>query len=481
MSEATKVFISYSWTSPEHADWVLNLATALVADGVEIILDKWDLREGQDPHVFMEQMVTDDDVKKVIIVSDRSYAEKADARERGVGVEAQIMTPQIYNKANQSKFVAIVTEKDEDGEAILPTFYQPRIFIDFTNQDEFPKNYEQLVRWIYDQPQYIKPPVGRKPAFLESKPQPALNTSVQHYRAIEVARSGKNNWHIDVEEYFRAYTENLEKFRLSIQQSEDEHEKIVESIEQFLPYRNEAIELFTTLARYRPEIQTAKSLHRFFEGLLYYIFVQPQESPRTSWDLDNFRFIIQELFIYCIATLIKFEQFDLVTYLLKKEFFTEALRNHGVTMVPFPMIKQETRSLDVRSRKKSRVSIQSDMLETRSKSSGIPFIEIMQADLVLYLRSCMDALSRNDRTYIWWPDTLLYATFGGTKIFEIFARAESREYLQQAGPTFGVKTKDELKPFFHALEERRLRAPSWNFHEISLEHLMNYDKMGTKP
>jgi hypothetical protein len=382
MSEATKVFISYSWTSPEHADWVLNLATALVADGVEIILDKWDLREGQDPHVFMEQMVTDDDVKKVIIVSDRSYAEKADARERGVGVEAQIMTPQIYNKANQSKFVAIVTEKDEDGEAILPTFYQPRIFIDFTNQDEFPKNYEQLVRWIYDQPQYIKPPVGRKPAFLESKPQPALNTSVQHYRAIEVARSGKNNWHIDVEEYFRAYTENLEKFRLSIQQSEDEHEKIVESIEQFLPYRNEAIELFTTLARYRPEIQTAKSLHRFFEGLLYYI---------------------------------------------------------------------------------------------------IPFIEIMQADLVLYLRSCMDALSRNDRTYIWWPDTLLYATFGGTKIFEIFARAESREYLQQAGPTFGVKTKDELKPFFHALEERRLRAPSWNFHEISLEHLMNYDKMGTKP
>jgi SEFIR domain len=43
-----KTFISYSWTSKDHERWVLDLATALRDNGVDVILDKWDLREGHD-------------------------------------------------------------------------------------------------------------------------------------------------------------------------------------------------------------------------------------------------------------------------------------------------------------------------------------------------------------------------------------------------------------------------------------------------
>ena len=43
-----KVFISYCWTSPTHEDWVINFAERLVANGVDIVIDKWDLKEGQD-------------------------------------------------------------------------------------------------------------------------------------------------------------------------------------------------------------------------------------------------------------------------------------------------------------------------------------------------------------------------------------------------------------------------------------------------
>ncbi len=49
-----KVFISYSWSSPQHEQWVLDLAERLSGDGVVVVLDKWDLKEGQDKHVFME-------------------------------------------------------------------------------------------------------------------------------------------------------------------------------------------------------------------------------------------------------------------------------------------------------------------------------------------------------------------------------------------------------------------------------------------
>ena len=61
-----KVFISYSWTSNEHQQWVLDLATALRDNGVDAILDKWDLKEGHDANAFMERMVTDETVEKVI-------------------------------------------------------------------------------------------------------------------------------------------------------------------------------------------------------------------------------------------------------------------------------------------------------------------------------------------------------------------------------------------------------------------------------
>ena len=45
-----KLFISYSWSSPEHEQWVLKLATELRENGVDVTLDKWDLKEGHDAY-----------------------------------------------------------------------------------------------------------------------------------------------------------------------------------------------------------------------------------------------------------------------------------------------------------------------------------------------------------------------------------------------------------------------------------------------
>jgi hypothetical protein len=47
-TEHPRVFISYSWTDPEHEQFVLDLATTLRGHGVDAMLDKWDLKPGQD-------------------------------------------------------------------------------------------------------------------------------------------------------------------------------------------------------------------------------------------------------------------------------------------------------------------------------------------------------------------------------------------------------------------------------------------------
>jgi len=70
---------------------VLNLAKELVELGVDVILDKWTLREGADKYAFMKKMVTDPSVGKVILICDQLYAEKADGRKGGVGTETQIV------------------------------------------------------------------------------------------------------------------------------------------------------------------------------------------------------------------------------------------------------------------------------------------------------------------------------------------------------------------------------------------------------
>jgi SEFIR domain-containing protein len=165
--EAPKAFISYSWSLPEHQQWVLDLATSLRDNGVDVRLDKWDLKEGHDAIAFMESMVTDDAIKKVIVVLDRVYAEKADGRQGGVGTETQIMTPHIYKQVDQNKFVGVISERDADGKPFLPTFYQSRLYIDLSQADTYAENFEQLIRWIFDKPAYPKPKLGKPPAFLE--------------------------------------------------------------------------------------------------------------------------------------------------------------------------------------------------------------------------------------------------------------------------------------------------------------------------
>ena len=67
-----QVFISYSWTSDEFKEKVKHLAKDLLHDGIEVKLDIWELKDGQDKYAFMEQCVTNPEIDKVLIICDSS-------------------------------------------------------------------------------------------------------------------------------------------------------------------------------------------------------------------------------------------------------------------------------------------------------------------------------------------------------------------------------------------------------------------------
>lgn len=90
------VFISYAWTNDAYQKKVIDLATKLRNDGVDVILDIWDLHTGADRFLFMEKSVSESD--KVLILCNKVYKEKADNRYGGAGQETMIIAPEVYGK-----------------------------------------------------------------------------------------------------------------------------------------------------------------------------------------------------------------------------------------------------------------------------------------------------------------------------------------------------------------------------------------------
>ncbi len=475
--ENIKLFISYSWSSKNHEEWVLDLATALMESGVNVVLDKWDLKEGHDAHKFMEKMVADKSISKVVLVCDKTYVEKADERSGGVGTETQIITPEIYKKEDQDKFVAIIAERDENNQPYVPIYYKTRIFIDLSDSDLYAKNFEQLLRWIYDKPLHIKPSIGKKPAFLTETPGPSLETTALFNRTLDSIRSDKSNWVGAVTEYLGRFAQNLENFRIKMEADETD-EKIVENIDHFLPYRNEAIEVFLVLAQYKNNAEAYKLLHRFFEHLLPYLERPPHITHYTDWDFDNFKFLIHELFLYCIASWLKYERFEAVGYFLRNHYFTDDANRHGSGMVSFSEFRSYIYSFESRNKRLRRLSARADLLESRSKSSGISFQQIMQADFTLYLRGCLDNMRNEGESLRWWPETLLYIRRGTS--FEIYARAQSKEYFTLIAPMFGITKKEDLSELVNAFQQNKITIPRWQFESFNPLELMRYKAMATK-
>lgn len=160
--QRVRAFISYSWDSDAHKDWTREFADALTTNGVEIVLDQYDLRLGDDRFHFMETSVRDADA--VLCVCTPTYVQKANSRSSGVGVETGLITPQFYERMKSAKqFIPIIRYSDAGPKT--PDYLSSLIFIDFRNDAEFGKRIEELLRHLHNQPKHKKPSVGARPDF----------------------------------------------------------------------------------------------------------------------------------------------------------------------------------------------------------------------------------------------------------------------------------------------------------------------------
>ncbi|WP_055078442.1 toll/interleukin-1 receptor domain-containing protein [Lagierella massiliensis] len=156
-----KVFISYSWESKEHSDWVKSLADKLLADGIEAIIDSYDVSPGDRLPKFMESSIRDSDY--VIIICTEEYKRKANNREKGVGYESHIISAELYNNHNDRKFIPVIRQGDFNS--ALPTYIDGKLAIDLRGNPFNEDSYKDFIASIFKVKK--KPKVGIRPYYVD--------------------------------------------------------------------------------------------------------------------------------------------------------------------------------------------------------------------------------------------------------------------------------------------------------------------------
>jgi TIR domain len=162
-----QVFLSYSWDSDEHREWVKRFATSLRSDGVNAILDRWHAVPGDQLPEFMENAVGNSDY--VLTICTERYRKKSDDRTGGVGYEGDIMTSEVFTLGNRIKFIPVL--RGATWTDCAPRWLRGSFYIDLRGDPYDEANYRDLLDVLHRRRE-TAPPIGP-----ESSPASSLPVS----------------------------------------------------------------------------------------------------------------------------------------------------------------------------------------------------------------------------------------------------------------------------------------------------------------
>jgi len=161
-----RVFVSYSHDSPEHMDRVLSLCNRLRADGLDCVIDQYEMSPAQGWPRWTEAQV--EEARYVLVVCTEVYRRRFNGTEqagKGLGVkwEGAVITQNLYDvEASNDKFIPVLFGPQDS--AHIPTVLRGVTHYDVATLD----GYARLYRRLTNQPEVSKPPLG------EFKPLPPL-------------------------------------------------------------------------------------------------------------------------------------------------------------------------------------------------------------------------------------------------------------------------------------------------------------------
>jgi hypothetical protein len=436
-----KVFISYSWSN---AARVVELAERLRHDGVDVVLDKWELKEGQDKYAFMERSVTDETVSKVLIICDKQYVPKANDRIGGVGDETMIISPEVYAKVDETKYIPIIFERDETGKEYMPTYLKSRIYIDLSNDELYEENYDQLLRNLHNKPVYSKPALGKMPEYLndEGVSLSKLRTAVRQIEAYD----GKNQTKVKIIicNFNIAFTSTL--LELVPLQGEDFDQQLLRQIDAAKPLRDLFLDYVEALITC--DLDVGDILGNFFEQLYNGVYHIECRDRYEDSEFEFSFFMIWEMFICSTAILLHYENYQNLHNLLNRTYFLrERPTDEDMRPDTYVRFRSYSRYIEGPIKEKSenprRFTLAGDIVTKREKKPIITKSALSIADVILYQLSCVyDFISASSRG-AWFP--MLYPYLGSSYYTQmIWRKMVSLKHCQKLFPLFGVTDLTQL-------------------------------------
>ena len=443
-----KVFISYAWADKDYQDFVLSFASQLVRDGIDVIFDKWDLSEGNDTYAFMEQCATDPSVTNVLMLLDPVYAIKADEHSGGVGTETQIISPKVYNKVTQDKFIPVVMKRDEEGRVCKPTYLQGRLHFDLSVPEYFDEAYQRLVKTLYGEEIYSKPDLGTKPSWVE-KSVTVAPKSIVAYEILKNAQPNK----IKSEKLLSFLNELSAELIEFVNRTE---ERISDQKEYIVKY-DETEDIRTRYLQLMKNSGYVENGHQFIASF----FEDTANSiPRFSSRSEIARIRLHELFLYTIAYYLKNKDYHSVGYLLGKTYFNsnEQLNNYGADSYRMFYTGAEHQNLDkaikARDDKRYYTGTGQHWIETID-TDFCSKEQFILADLICYNYSVYG--NGFCDSWPWFPITYVYDNQYNSVLGSFSKKMISNEYAQELLPLFGYESIDDLKSKMKSIENDQQR------------------------
>lgn len=159
-SDRPVVFISYSWDSEEHQDWVAKLAEDLTDAGIYVLFDQY-VEDGTILPAFMDFGIERAD--KVIVIGTETYKQKSYYPDTGAAFEGCIIRTQMFQNLGTKKFITCLrhgTFKDS-----FPLILSRNKGHDFVDDENYNNELEILCREIWHKPKRQRPALGNIPDY----------------------------------------------------------------------------------------------------------------------------------------------------------------------------------------------------------------------------------------------------------------------------------------------------------------------------
>lgn len=471
-----KVFVSYSWSSTLHQQLVQSWADQLIADGIDVVLDIYDLKEGHDKYAFMERMVTDETVTHVMIVCDKKYSEKADSRKAGVGTESQIISKEVYEKVEQSKFIPILCEFDENGNPCLPIYLRSRMYIDFSTPDAVNKNWESLIRVIYGKPLHEKPKLGKPPVYITSDVATPTSHAQAKFNSLKQAiLQGKSGISLYRRDFVDACTDYADKLRIRERPDVTNlGERVLEDARKLTVVRNHIIDWVLLESETIQNEEFAEILINFLEQLRELKSRPPEVNSWNDAWYEAHSVFVYETFLYIVASLLKTQAYQSLHEILTTQYLVPS--NERRSNKPFDTFDTFNGGSDalqsVLAPQGQRLySPAAEFMKRHADRADLPFKSVIEAELVVLLMAFLTPDS------IWYPQTLFYAGYEGE--FPLFLRATQHRYFAKFSIITGITDANKLR---EAAKEGYERWRKWfgnSYFRRDFLTMMNMDKLDT--